>query len=201
MQSAERGHGQEARCRERLAELLGRARQNDKDAIVLLLEEFAPELFEIIRAHIPKQIRNAFDSTDFFQDVAVALVKLDVYPAFVSPDAFLAYAATMAKYTVLMEARKQLHTQKRDPHRQVSLRSVADTDEVVDKEISTLERIIQDDEWEAVLKSERPVYRAILQLRRDGLTQRQIAESLNLSERLVRSLLKSVIQRHASKNS
>lgn len=177
--------------------LLEEAQAGSQDAMCELIERYAPHIVRAVRRKLSKAIRAKFDSFDFVQAVWASffgaprgLVRFD------RPEELMGYLVTLAHNKVVDEIRRRMKTEKYNVNRERSLddsglhlaRSLAA------QEPSPSEVAVADELWARLLKGQPEDYRRILELRRVGNTQQQIADQLGLNERTVRRVIQRIFE-------
>jgi RNA polymerase sigma-70 factor (ECF subfamily) len=187
--------------------LLERARGGDASALRSLLEEFEEDVRTIVRVRLPRLLRSKFDSLDFVQSVwATVFVARDAQTvAFADPEHFRNYLAGIARNKVLAEYRRRTRTRKYDLTREEPLylkrgdrlepRPILAPDPTPSAEAQATERL------ERLLAGRSPVEAQVVELRRGGLTHREIASRLGVHERSVRRIIEVLERRAASQGS
>ena len=102
----------------------------------------------------------------------------------------------MTRNKVGMEARRRLMTEKYNLNKERSLDDMAagDRAELSDREPPPVEVAIAREQWERMLAGQPEHYRKIIQLRLQGCTNQEIADSLQLAESTIRRFLKRLFR-------
>jgi RNA polymerase sigma factor (sigma-70 family) len=172
-------------------ELIARARAGDQAAWEELFRTCYPKVIRVVRRKLDRPMRSLYDSTDFVSDVmkslAANLDRLD-FPSLGSLIAFLAQAA---EQKVIDEYRRQ-HTQKRDITRERALVGANGTD-VMPSDDPTASQVAQASEIrERLLAGQDELERSVIELRRLGYTNVEIAERTGWNIRKVQRFLKDL---------
>ncbi len=192
---------------EELAGLLARVRAGDEAATRILLQSFEDDVRKAVRGQLPRVLRTQFDSMDFVQSV---------WQSFFSscdqdPDAFQdarhlrGYLAGVARNKVLEVHRQRTRTKKYDVNREERLNARRD-DQDVQRDLPaggpTPSQNAQANDRLAVLIAGRsPEDIRIVELRRQGLTLKEVAERVGKDERSVRRVIDAIRARMSARAS
>src|SRR3954467_2909024 len=176
-------------------DLFTRARAGDQDAWRELFETCYPKVIRVVRRKLDRPMRSLYDSTDFVSDVMKSLAanidRLD-FPSLGSLIAFLAQAA---EQKVIDEYRRR-HTLKRDITRE---RALVSPDGLDYRPMSlasadpTASQVAQASEaCERLLAGQAESERTVIELRRQGYTNVEIAEQTGWNIRKVQRFLKEL---------
>ena len=173
---------------------LAEAQSGDNDACRRLLEVYGPHVVRAVRRNLDRSIRSKFDSADFAQAVwASFFTRPTQADQFDSPESLVGYLAAMAKNKVVDEHRRRLGALKYDVSREEPLRP--DENQGLRSPQPTPSQVaVAGELWERLITGQPPHHQAILRLRREGLTNDEIAERLGLSEKTVRRLMKRLFE-------
>lgn len=177
------------------ADLIGRAKAGDEQAVNALLSDFEDDVRLAVRRQLPRLLRTQFDSMDFVQLVWASVFAGDgVDPSrFENRQHLRAYLTGVAWNKVHEEYRRRTRTRKYDLRREEPLyvrrgdrdepREVPSLDPTPSQNLQEQDRMDQitagRSDWEA----------DALRLRREGLTLEEIAARVGVCERSVRRLL------------
>jgi RNA polymerase sigma factor (sigma-70 family) len=168
--------------------LMERVLAGSEQAAAELFRGYEPYLLHAIRRRLSKRMRPSFDSLDFAQDVWASFFAEDAVPrAFKTPAEFVAFLAKLAHNKVVDASRRRL---KAPGNEQASVRSIDDSllfdkDQLVARQPTPSQVVSKEDEWTTFLQGQKELYRRIYILYREGKTQAQIAEELNIHVRTV----------------
>jgi RNA polymerase sigma-70 factor (ECF subfamily) len=140
-------------------------------------------------------MRSKFDSQDFVQDMwASFFTNIAQISRFSTEEELIGFLIRIAGNKVADEYRKRFKTEKHDINRERYLGDAFSslTFEVVSPDPSPSAEAIANERWDQMLDRMPPVYKQILQLRRDGATMQEIADQIKVSERTVRRILKNL---------
>ena len=177
--------------------LLEKAQAGSQDAMCELIERYAPHIVRAVRRKLSKAIRPKFDSFDFVQGVWASFFAASRgFAKFDRPEELMGYLVTLAHNQVVDEIRRRMMTEKYDVNRE---RSLDDSDLHVARSLAALEPspsevAVADELWARLLKGQPEHYRRILELRRAGNTQQQIADELGLNEKTVRRAIQRIFE-------
>jgi RNA polymerase sigma-70 factor (ECF subfamily) len=176
-------------------ELIERLRENSEDAAFELFELCKYRVYAAVRRRLNRQMRSKFDSQDFVQDMwASFFTNIAQISRFSTEEELIGFLIRIAGNKVADEYRKRFKTEKHDINRERYLGEAFSslTFEVVSPDPSPSAEAIANERWDQMLDRMPPVYKQILQLRRDGATMQEIADQIKVSERTVRRILKNL---------
>ena len=171
------------------------------DAAQQLFRDYGPYLLHAIRRRMSKRIRSKFDSMDFAQDVwASFFAESPAKRSFDSPQQFIAFLAKLARNKVLDAVRQRLKTDKHDVRKEQSLDDSTrlQKDRLADGQPTPSQILMTQEEWPAFLRKQPLVYRRVFILLREGKTQNQIAEELNIHLKTVNRIVCRAARRASS---
>lgn len=178
--------------------LIERAQGGDALAIEQLLVVFENDLRTMVRVHLPRALRNQYDSMDFVQAVWTSLFtgEADTLVNFENERHFRGYLAAMARNKVLAEFRRRTKTSKYDLRREEPLYvKKGDREQprsLVAHDPSPSQQVQADDRLHQMVSGQSPIESKVVGLRHEGLTHQQIADRLGIHERTVRRVLEIV---------
>jgi RNA polymerase sigma-70 factor (ECF subfamily) len=176
---------------------LERIQAGDQDAARELLTLYEPEVRLVVRRQLPRLLRSRFDSLDFLQSVWGSFFRRvrDGTTAFEDSRHLVAFLARAAKNKVIDEYRRAA-SQKQDMHREEplwneqghprDLQAGGDTPSQIAQAAEVLGRL------RALVPEER---RVVLELKAEGMSSRDIAVRLGVSERTVQRLIEDLRRR------
>ena len=185
------------------AELIRRARNGDDAATTQLLIRFEAEVRTMVRARLPRVLRNQFDSMDFVQAIWTSVFTGDPGESdpteFVDEGQFRGFLAGVARNKIFEEHRRQTRTKKYDISREERLyvrkgereitRDVAGSDPTPSEKVQAVDRLGQ------LVRGRTEQEAEIINLRRQGLTYDEIAIKIGWNERSVRRVIDAVRER------
>ena len=177
---------------------LARIQSGDEDAARELLRRYEAEVRLVVRRQLPRLLRSRFDSLDFLQSVWGSFFRrVRSGPAeFEDSRHLVAFLARAAKNKVIDEYRRAA-SRKQDVHREEPLwvdgggrprdvPAVTDSPSEVAQAREVFSRLRD------LLPEDR---RAVLELKAEGLSSRDIGERLGISERTVQRVLEDLRKR------
>lgn len=176
--------------------LLNEAQNGSQEAAFELVERYGAHILRAVRRKLNRAIRPKFDSVDFVQAVWASFFEAsDSDREFEKPNEFVAYLAATARHKVIDEVRRRMKTEKYNVNREYSLDGGGwDMDDGLPAENhSPSQEVMAEELWARMLKGKPERHRQILELRRQGHTCQQIADSMGLNEKTVRRVIQSVL--------
>ncbi len=181
-----------------LPRFLARIRAGDDEAARELLTRYEPEVRLVVRRQLPKLLRSRFDSLDFLQSVWGSFFRrVRTAPAdFEDGRHLVAFLAKAAKNKVIDEYRRAA-SQKQDMRREESLAGPdgARAGDLPDGGDSPGELAEAREAFLRLRELMPEGRRAILELKADGLSSREVGVRLGLSERTVQRVIEDLRQR------
>src|SRR3954465_5704675 len=168
-----------------LSEFLRRIQAGDEGAARELLQRYEPEVRLVVRRQLPRLLRSRFDSLDFLQSVWGSFFRrVRGEPAeFEDSRHLVAFLARAAKNKVIDEYRRAA-SRKQDMHREEPLWADGDRPRDLAAHEATPSQAAAAHEAFGRLRDLLPTdRRAILELKAEGLSSREIGERLGTSER------------------
>ena len=174
--------------------LIARIRCGNEDAARQLLDEYGPHIIRVIRRRMNPQIRERYDSQDFTQAVWASFFgNLQDITRFSKATELVQFLSRVASNKVIDAGRR---TQVR---RETHIDDFTETETQTDRdhrlniaEPTPSQHAIAIEQWNNLVEGENEIDQRLLQMRRNGLTQQEIAAQLNISERQVRRVLSRV---------
>jgi RNA polymerase sigma factor (sigma-70 family) len=174
--------------------LLLEATNGSELAASKLLQQYGPLVVVAVRRALARELRSQFDSSDFAQAVwASFFANRTKLEDFASPEELMRFLGTMARNKVLDEFRRRCQLQKYNVHRERPLDDAV-TATVHDGGPRPSQIAAVDELWQRLTVGRTPQEQAILQLRRTGYTNHEIASRIGISERTVRRLINRVFE-------
>jgi RNA polymerase sigma-70 factor (ECF subfamily) len=173
---------------------LARIQAGDEDAARELLRRYEAEVRLVVRRQLPRLLRSRFDSLDFLQSVWGSFFRrVRSGPAeFEDSRHLVAFLARAAKNKVIDEYRRAA-SRKQDVHREEPLWLEGGRPKEVAAVNDSPSEVAQAREvygrLQALLPEDR---RAVLEMKAEGLSSRDIGERLGISERTVQRVLEDL---------
>lgn len=180
-----------------LGRFLARIQAGDEEAARELLRRYEAEVRLVVRRQLPRLLRSRFDSLDFLQSVwGDFFQKVRTGPSeFQDSRHLVGFLARAAKNKVIDQYRRA-GSQKQDMHREEplwpaggrprDLESAGESPSEVVEARETLDRLM------VLLPEDR---RGVLELKAQGLSSREIGQTLGISERTVQRVLEDLRRR------
>jgi RNA polymerase sigma factor (sigma-70 family) len=179
--------------------LMQRVREGSPDAARELLDLYGEHIRRVVRRNLSKKLRPKFDSSDFLQSVWATFFA-DQPAAIDTPEALLAFLNRVARNKVVEAFRQRCQTAKYNVNRERSLEGSAAYQalRVPTRQPTPSQAAATKEEWDQLLERLPAHHQVILDLSRQGITQQEIAQKLNLHERSIRRVLRKFANRNWS---
>ncbi len=180
-----------------LTEFLRRIQAGDESAARELLRRFEAEVRLVVRRQLPRLLRSRFDSLDFLQSVWGSFFRrMRTAPTeFEDSRHLVAFLARAAKNKVIDEYRRAA-SRKQDMHREEPLWGDGLRPRDVPDPADSPSEVAQAHEVLVRLRELMPEDRqAILEMKAEGLSSKDIGERLGISERTVQRVLEELRRR------
>ena len=177
--------------------VLDRIRAGDEAAAAELLARHEAEVRLVVRRQLPRLLRSRFDSLDFLQSVwGDFFQRVRTEPTdFDNARHLVAFLARAAKNKVIDEYRRA-GSLKQDMHREEPIWSGPDGPRELPSGLDTPSQVAEAREAFGRLRDLLPEdRRAILELKAEGLTSREIGDRLGISERTVQRAIEDLRRR------
>jgi RNA polymerase sigma-70 factor (ECF subfamily) len=177
--------------------LLNRIKEGDDTAAWELVEHYGEDIRNAVRRSLNRRLRPKFDSLDFVQLVWSSFFRKNPHTGqFASPEELVSYLVTMARNKVGMETRRRLISKKFNVNRESSLdeKSQYFQGEIPSLFPTPMEFAIARERWDRLLSKSPNHYKQIIQLRLQGRTCQDIADTMQIDESTVRRFLKRLQQ-------
>lgn len=162
-------------------QLLAALRAGDPIASGEFYRRFEPFVRAAVRRRLSDRLRSKFDSLDFVQDVWASFLALPPEQhVFASVRELVGFLTKVASNKVVEVFRQRCETEKHDVSREqpFTLRTV---DEPPSTHATPSQWAIAGEQWEQLLNSVPPGYRAIVERLREGHDNEDIARMTNVS--------------------
>jgi RNA polymerase sigma factor (sigma-70 family) len=180
-----------------LTDFLRRIQAGDESAARELLNRFEAEVRLVVRRQLPRLLRSRFDSLDFLQSVWGSFFRrMRTAPTeFEDSRHLVAFLARAAKNKVIDEYRRAA-SRKQDMHREEPLWGDGMRPRDVPDPADSPSEVAQAHEVLVRLRELMPEDRqAILEMKAEGLSSKDIGERLGISERTVQRVLEELRRR------
>ena len=182
-----------------IAGFLARIQAGDDEAARELLTRYEAEVRLVVRRQLPRLLRSRFDSLDFLQSVWGSFfhrVRHAPAPAeFEDSRHLVAFLARAAKNKVIDEYRRAA-SRKQDMRREEPLWADGDRPRELEAGGDTPSQLAEAREAFGRLRELLPAERrAMLELKAEGLSSREIGQRLGVSERTVQRVLEDLRRR------
>lgn len=178
--------------RDEFKNLMQRVHDGSEDAARELLDRYGEHILRVVRRKLSRELRSKFDSVDFVQAVwASFFAGAPKRRGFEHPQALIAFLVTLAQNKVVDAVRQRMLTQKYNVNRERALDGSVSGEAaaLAAREPSPSQVAVANDEWRRLLADLPARYRRMLELLREGHTQKDIARELGVNEKTVRRLL------------
>jgi RNA polymerase sigma factor (sigma-70 family) len=179
-----------------LRRFIARIRDGDQDAARELLLRYEPKIRLVVRRQLPRLLRSRFDSQDFVQSIWGSFFRrMTANPSELEdPKSLIAILVQAARHKVIDEYRRASGP-KRDVRREESIWDGARPREITDLADSPSE-VAEASEALGRLRALLPAdRRMVLDLKAAGLSTKEIAGQVGLSERTVRRVIEDLRRR------
>jgi RNA polymerase sigma factor (sigma-70 family) len=177
--------------------LLQQVLAGSENAARQLHQEYGKFIMMAVREKLSRQMRSKYDSVDFAQDVWLSFLRMPD-AAFENPDHLIGYLVRMARNKVIDATRDRMESAKHDIRREEPLESSVDGQErqkAFAHDGTPSEAAISLETWQRMLEGQPPAYRKVLMLLRDGCTQDEVSEQLNLCRKTVQRIHRKALER------
>ena len=175
--------------------LMQRIGEGSEDAAWELVEQFGDSIRRAVRRSLDARLRSKFDSLDFVQVVWASFFRArDRLARFDGPEQLTAFLVVVARNKVGMEMRRRLATAKYNISRERPLdgRDLEGA-EMSRRQPEPMDVAIARERWNSMLVGKPNHYRQAVELRLQGHTCQEIADTLELDESTVRRCLKKML--------
>lgn len=195
-----------------LARLLARLKSGDESAASEILRRYEAQVRLVVRRCLPRVLRSRFDSQDIMQSVwrsffqrlrgepvddshGISDQDAEAALEFHESSQLFAFLSRMARNKVIDQYRRET-TQKADIHRMQTIHAAAGTEvDPADGGESAAELVEAADElslWRSMVPADR---QALIDLKADGHSSKEIGDKLGISERTVQRVLEDLRER------
>jgi RNA polymerase sigma factor (sigma-70 family) len=179
---------------QQINDLLRQARAGSDQAAREIVSRYGPFILKVVRMRLDKRLRSKFDSTDFVQSVWASFFAIPPQQyQFGESEDLIAFLEQLARNKVIEEVRLRLHGKKYDAGREVLMDNpnlVKESDVTGRASPTPSQMAIVKEEWQRALEGQASPHQSIMESFRGGLSPKQIAEELGISERTVRRVIR-----------
>lgn len=177
-----------------VGEYIARIRAGDEDAASELLRHYEPKVRLVVRRQLPRLLRSKFDSLDFLQSVWGSFFhRVRTGSTDIEDEPNLVAFLTWAARNRVFDEYRRTSTRKHDVRREEPLGQGDDPEQGLVASLETASEIVQARETYEQLRKRVPEDRqAVLMLKAEGYSCREIGERLGLSERTVQRVIESL---------
>ncbi len=176
-----------------LAELLERVRGGSEDAARTLVEEYGSHILRVVRRRMQRSLRPRFDSDDFVQAVwASFFARRDDFAGLEGREGLVALLGRLASNKVIEELRRRIKMERARLGERRPDDPPADVPNVdLPGRVPTPSQVaIAKETWNQLAGGRSGIYQQILDLRRRGLSNLEMAQTLGVSEKTIRRLFR-----------
>jgi RNA polymerase sigma factor (sigma-70 family) len=175
------------------AELMEQVRQGSQEAAAQVWRQYGSYVIYVVRRSLHQSLRAHVDSQDFAQDVWASFFRaLPPADNLQTPEALFRFLTRMARNKVIDEHRR-LNRQVRDVKRDVSHGVfLGDNARIDEREPTPSQLVAAEDLLDGIAATESPDRSRIVRLRREGLSDVEIAARVRVTTRSVRRVIQHV---------
>lgn len=170
--------------------LIVRVRNGDNDAATDLLSEYGPHIIRVIRRRMNAKLRERFDSQDFTQAVWASFFgNLDAVTRLRDSAELILFLSRVASNKVIDAGRRsqvsaEMRLSERSPSEARDHLPLVETTQPTPSQ-----HAIAQESLDRIVRDEGETERHIVDCRRRGMTQQEIAAEMGTSERQIRRIL------------
>jgi|GEM_PF-500251 RNA polymerase sigma factor (sigma-70 family) len=182
--------------------LLDEVRKGSEDAAWTLVQQYGPHIRTVVRDKMNPRYRNLYDSDDLVQCVWASFVRIqDRLGELDSPQRFVGLLAKMARNKVVDAVRKE---ERRVPETTGAVSGDAKSrSEIIrqatDRTPTPSQFLVAKEHWTKMVEGKSENVRKVLELRLQGLTFREIATELSITERSARRYVNELLEQWLSR--
>ncbi len=178
--------------------LMQRVRAGDPQAAQEVFDRYSDAIRRVVRRYLHQRLRAQYDSIDILQTVWASFFQVppESY-TFETPEALIKFLSQMAHNKAVDVFRRRLMTGKRNLNRQVSLHEpTRELDKALPVRQPTPSQLaIAAEHWERIIRGQPPRVRQVLEMLRQGHTQREVADCFGLHPKTIQRLLEKLLPR------
>jgi RNA polymerase sigma-70 factor (ECF subfamily) len=178
--------------------VLKRAQGGSQEAAQELHDTYVKYVRQCVRHKMWRRLRTRYDSADFVQQVWASFFSDgNKLPDFETPEELIKFLQTVAQRKVLLEGRRQ-HSQKEDIERETRIDEQAS--HVAGPHPATQDPTpsavaVYREEYDRLVEQQVPEVREVAEMRAQGSTFAEIAESLSIDESTARRFMRRLRRR------
>ena len=167
-----------------------------------IFERYSKEIQFVVRRRLNQRLRSQFDSLDFTQDTWASFfhIPADRY-TFKTPEELMAFLSQIAFRKVVDAYRQRQKTIKHGRHEVQPLRPQTRDDlgnEPPASQPTPSQLAIAEEQWDRLLKGQRPEVRLALEMLRLGHSHQEIADCLGVYPKMIQCVLQNLSRRLTS---
>jgi RNA polymerase sigma factor (sigma-70 family) len=167
--------------------LLKKARTGCDPSAREIVDRFTPFMQRVIRRRLDRRLRSVFDSVDFSQSVWASFFAMAPQKQnFQAPEDLVRFLEQVARNKVVEQIRRRLGARNHRVQREIPLEN---EDELKARSPTASQEAIAQERWQQALKKQ-PRHEEIMNCFRGGLSRKDIADRLGISERTVRRAIR-----------
>jgi len=174
--------------------LMERVRAGSPEAAQEVYDRYSDHIRWVVRRRLHHRLRTQYDSVDFLQAVWASffVAPADRY-TFSTPEALIHFLSRLACNKVIEVFRQRLQTERHNLNREQSLEGLGDeVNDPPERGPSPSQLAIAEEHWERLLQGQPPLKRQVLEMLRQGHTQREISEQLDLHPKAIQRFLREL---------
>lgn len=182
---------------QRFRELLSGVSAGDHLASEQIVAEYGAHILRAVRRRMSRSIRESFDSEDFAQAVWASFFgHISVVERIGTQGELAGFLSRMASNKVIDAGRRKKN--RRETHTQDELPTVEKDHRRQLSQPTPSQFAVANEQWERLTDDEQERNQELLRQRRNGATHAEIAESMGVSDRHVRRILRRIARKQAS---
>jgi len=181
--------------------LVNALRSGSEEAGWQLVERYGDRIRRAVRRALDPRLRPKFDSMDFVQLAWLSFFRRPEYlDRFDNPGQLAQFLVQMAMNKLREEARRRLRLQKYGVRRErnVDNLSTEDREGLRARGPSPVDVAAAREQWQRIVDTQPQRYREIVEMRLQGFTFVEIAESLGIAESTARRAISKLVRRFAA---
>jgi RNA polymerase sigma-70 factor (ECF subfamily) len=169
--------------------LMQRVRTGDPLVGKELFERYGKAIQMVVRYRLDPRLRSQFDSLDFAQDAWASFFRRPAEDfAFQTPEDLVAFLTQVARHKIIDAYRQRCRHSKKNGR--TFRRSETYIDDKPARQPTPSQMAIGEEAWRRLLRNKPPKIQLALEMLRDGYSQREIAQRLELNVKRIQRLIK-----------